>query len=409
MDKLDPAILKSLDLDLTEAQTRYLDAVIECGSHTKAAKKLGIGRRAVDRGMKIIERKAATQGVAPHRDMTHRTAEGFQTKRVSTAYNQDGDIALQWHIQEKSKGADLETLLAAIAEFEWKPAPKIKATNKHDSELLTLYTLTDFHLGMHSWSAETGDDWDIKIAEYEAVSGVQRMCDGSPASETAILNLQGDFLHWDGLLPVTPASKHVLDADTRFSKLIDLSMQVIMQAIEILLRKHKNVKLIVCEGNHDEASSAWLRKACKNIYANNPRLEVDDTEFPYYAHLHGEIMLGFHHGHKKKNTALPQLFASEPRYRTMWGKAKYCYIHTGHYHHAEQNMAENGGAIVERHPTLAGCDAYAARGGYVSWRAAHAITYHINDGEHSRKTVVPKLKDAENDQDSRFSNREKRG
>ena len=77
----------------------------------------------------------------------------------------------------------------------------------------------------------------------------------------------------------------------------------------------------------------------------------------------------------------------------MWGQAKYCYIHTGHYHHQEQVTAETSGAIVERHPTLAGADAYAARGGYVSWRAAHAITYHIRTGEHSRKTVVPSLKD----------------
>jgi hypothetical protein len=401
MDKIDPRILLELDIPKTARQVEYLKATIECGSHTKAAKKLGCSRRAVDRGIKLVEKKAASVGVAPHRDLTHQTAEGFETKRVSTAYGEHGDVKLQWHIQEKRKGADLQTLLTAIEEFEWKPAPKIKPANKHDKDLLTLYTLTDFHLGMYSYAAETGDDWDVNIAEYEAISGIQRMADGSPNSEVGILNLQGDFLHWDGLLPVTPASKHVLDADSRFSKLIDLAMSITMQSVEILLRKHKKVRLIVCEGNHDEAGSAWLRKACKMIYKNNPRLEVDDTEFPYYAYLHGEIMLGFHHGHKKKNQALPQLFASEPRYRTMWGKAKYCYIHTGHYHHAEQNMAENGGAIVERHPTLAGCDAYAARGGYVSWRAAHAITYHVNDGEHSRKTVVPKLKDGY-DQDNKI-------
>ena len=233
----------------------------------------------------------------------------------------------------------------------------------------------------------------MTIAEHEALSAIRRMSEGSPNSEVAILNLQGDFLHWDGLQAVTPISKHILDADGRWGKLIELSLTITMQCIEILLSKHKKVKLLVCEGNHDESGSAWLRKAAKVIYKNNPRLEVDDTEFPYYAHLHGEIMLGFHHGHKKKNAALPTLFSSEPRYRSMWGNAKYCYIRTGHYHHAEQDMSEQGGAIVERHPTIAGSDAYAARGGYISWRAAHAITYHSTAGEHSRKTVVPSLKD----------------
>jgi hypothetical protein len=123
----------------------------------------------------------------------------------------------------------------------------------------------------------------------------------------------------------------------------------------------------------------------------HPLIEIDDSEIPYYAHLHGNIMIAMHHGHKKKNTQLPSLFASEPRFRKMWGQADYCYIHTGHYHHAEQDMAENGGAIVERHPTLAGRDAYAARGGYVSWRSARAITYHASHGEIMRVTVTPQF------------------
>ena len=391
MDKIDPRVLK--EFATTDRHHQVLDAVIETGSANKAARKLGCNRRSVDRLLKSLEAKAASQGVAPHRDLVHQTAEGFEAKRISTAYKEDGSQALQCVIQERAKGLNKDQIVDAIEGFEWKPAPKIKPSKGHDSELLTLYTLTDFHLGMYSWAAETGDDWDMSIAEHEALSAITRMADGSPNSELAILNLQGDFLHWDGLLAVTPASKHVLDADTRYGKLIEMALSLTMQCIEILLTKHKKVKLLVCEGNHDESGSAWLRKAAKVIYKNNPRLEVDDTEFPYYAHLHGEIMLGFHHGHKKKNTALPTLFSAEPRYRAMWGQAKYCYIHTGHYHHKEQDASEGGGAIVERHPTLAGADAYAARGGYVSWRAAHAITYHNRTGEHSRKTVVPSLRD----------------
>ena len=391
MSKIDPRVLK--EFATTERHHQVLDAVIELGSANKASKKLDCSRRTVDVMLRRLEKYAATQGIAPHRDLTHQTAEGFEAKRISTAYKEDGSQALQWVIQERAKGLSRDQIVDAIEGFEWKPAPKIKAAKGHDSELLTLYTLTDFHLGMYSWAAETGDDWDMSIAEHEALSAITRMADGSPNSELAILNLQGDFLHWDGLLPVTPISKHVLDADTRYGKLIEMALSVTMQCVEILLTKHKAVKLIVCEGNHDESGSAWLRKAAKVIYKNNPRLEVDDTEFPYYAHLHGEIMLGFHHGHKKKIGALPAVFSSDARYRSMWGQAKYCYIHTGHYHHQEQVTAENSGAIVERHPTLAGADAYAARGGYVSWRAAHAITYHCNTGEHSRKTVVPSLKD----------------
>jgi hypothetical protein len=156
-----------------------------------------------------------------------------------------------------------------------------------------------------------------------------------------------------------------------------------------MLAHHKKVVVIVQEGNHDPMSSIWLRKALIQYFKKNKRVEILDVEFPFYAHLHGEIMLAFHHGHKVRNKSLPALFASEPRYREMWGKAKYCYIHTGHYHQREQDMSEYGGAIVERHPTLAARDAYAARGGYVSWRAMNCITYHKSKGEISRRTTVP--------------------
>jgi hypothetical protein len=345
MAKIDPAIL--LEFATSSAQVEACKAVIAHGSNTKAATALGKCRRGVDKIMKRLEGKAALKAVAPHRNVDRETMEGFEAKRISTAYKGDTDeVALQWVIQEKEKGYKPQLVIDAIQDFEWKPAPVIPKAKGHDSELLTLYTLTDFHLGMYAWKAETGDSWDMNIAEREAISGITRMADGSPNSEMAILNLQGDFLHWDGLLAVTPASKHVLDADTRYGKLIEMALSVTMACVEILLKKHKTVKLLVCEGNHDESGSAWLRKATKIIYRDNKRLIVDDTEFPYYAHLHGSIMLGFHHGHKKKNTALPTLFSAEPRYRQMWGQAKYCYIHTGHYHHTEQDMSEQGGAIV---------------------------------------------------------------
>ena len=46
--------------------------------------------------------------------------------------------------------------------------------------------------------------------------------------------------------------------------------------------------------------------------------------------------------------------------------------------------------IVERHPTLAARDAYAARGGYVSKRAAKVITYDKEHGEVGSSTVLPR-------------------
>jgi molybdenum-dependent DNA-binding transcriptional regulator ModE len=378
----------------TERQREIIETIEQYGTQAKAAKALGISLRSVERVLARAKKAAAKRGHAPDHDMTHTTPEGYKVKGVSTYYDDEGKVRGQWVKTDEDKQARIDSLLERLEAFSWKPAPKIPKKDKaHDKALCTLLTITDFHLGMYAYAKETGDDWDTDIAAKEYLSAIQEMCDGSPNAHIGILNIQGDFLHWDGLDAVTPTSKHVLDADTRFSRLIDMSLDVVMMSVEIMLAKFSQVKVIVCEGNHDLVGSMWIRKAIKKIYMKNPRIEVDDTDFPFYAHLHGSIMLAFHHGHKVKNSNLPALFSSEPRYRKMWGEAEYTYIHTGHYHHTEQMMGEGGGAIVERHPTLSGKDAYAARGGYHSWRAAHAITYHADYGEHRRVTVTPKFKD----------------
>jgi hypothetical protein len=229
----------------------------------------------------------------------------------------------------------------------------------------------------------------VAISKDVFLNGVADMIDGCPSSGTGILNQLGDFLHFDGLLAMTPASGHLLDADTRYAKIVELSMMVMIEAVQMMLKKFDKVHVINAEGNHDMAGSIWLRKHIKHMFVDEPRVTVDDAEFPYYAYLHGETMLGFHHGHKVKLAQLHKLFAAEPRYRSMWGKATKTYIHTGHMHH--ERVIEDGGAIAEMHPTLSSRDAYAARGGWVSNRGAKAITYHKTEGEVHRITVRPRL------------------
>lgn len=372
----------------TDTQREALQACVNAETKKQAAIDLGIDIRGLQRMIKRVEMKAASRGFAPEHDMTQTAAAGYVVKGTSTLYDADGNPKIQW-VKTSKEGILAESLANVLDDFKYKPAPKVKAPKKgQDSDLATLYTLTDYHLGMYAWKAETGDDWDTDIAAKVMVNAINDMVAKAPNSELGILNIQGDFLHWDGLDAVTPASGHVLDADTRFDRMIELAIDLNTWAIEALLAKHKKVRVIICEGNHDLAGSAWLRKTIKKLMAKNERVTVDDTPFPYYAYLHGEIMLGFHHGHKKANAALPALFSADPRYRSMWGAATYTYIHTGHYHHTE--VKENEGAIVERHQTLSGRDAYAARGGFISQRGAVAITYHKTMGEVERVRVLPR-------------------
>lgn len=351
----------------------------------------GVDVRNIHRYSAALKRKAAAIGHSPDEDARGIAPEGFHVKGKSIFYDENGSPIRTWVKTETDKATRERILVERLEQgcLNFKPYKPRKAPAKTDEDLLTLITITDFHLGMYSWADETGDDWDVDIARDTFLDAINDMISASPKSKVGLLNQLGDFLHFDSLSAITPQSGHLLDADTRYGKLVDMAIEVMVGAVKLMLGRFEVVRVIQAEGNHDMAGSVWLRKLIKHVFSGEPRVVVDDSEFPYYAYLHGETMLGFHHGHKMKLAQLHKLFASEPRFRSMWGQAKHTYIHAGHLHH--EKVIEDGGAIAEQHPTLAARDAYAARGGWVSMRGAKAITYHKIDGEVQRVTVRPKV------------------
>lgn len=359
-------------------------------SQREVAKKLNVSRSGVRDHLEAVKAKAEKRGYSPDYNWKNPVPDGHKIKGVSTFYNEDGVPIRQWVKSQTDEQRQFEILIERM-ESAVKNLPSFKPTaapKNYDDDLLSLLTITDFHLGMYAYEAETGDDWNVNIARDVFLNSINDMIGTAPKAGTGFLCQLGDFLHWDGILSVTPQSGHILDADTRYGKLVELAMSVMAEAVKMMLKKFNNVVVISAEGNHDISGSIWLRKHLKQLFANEKRLTVIDNEFPYYAYLHGETMLAFHHGHKVKLAQLHKLFASEPRFREMWGKASYTYIHTGHYHH--ERLIEDGGAIAEMHPTLSGRDAYAARGGWVSRRGAKVITYDKTNGEIARVTVRPR-------------------
>jgi len=375
-----------------ESESQAEVASLVDGGMTKreAAKRLGISERNVYKMLERIKINAIKRGYSPDHDMTHVVPEGYKVKGISTYYNEDGKPTGQWVKSATDEERRAEALLeavenAATALPKFKPA---KAPKQIDENLASLLTITDFHLGMKAWKDSDGDDWDLKIARDVFLNSIHDMLNASPKSGTGILNQLGDFLHWDGLVQVTPTAGHHLTGDDRYSKLVELSISVMTEAVQLMLKKFGKVVVVQAEGNHDLASSVWMRKFIKHRFEDEPRVEVIDNEFPYYAYQHGDIMLGFHHGHKMKMAQLQKLFASEPRFRKMWGASTHAYIHCGHLHH--ERLLDDAGATIEQHPTLAARDNYSSSNGYVSQRGAKVITYDKSEGEVHRVTVRPK-------------------
>jgi hypothetical protein len=385
---IDPNLLEYCT---TDRQREIIQAAIDSTSQRDAAQKLGVAHSLITATIARAEARAARAGYSPEHDMTRTVPDGFHVRGTSTLYDADGNQKIQWVKSSIDHERQRELMRAAIEALKGEIVPAMPVASPQNTlsvNLLNQYTITDFHIGMYAWSEETGDDpWDTDIAERLLMAWFDRAIELAPDSDTAVFAQIGDFLHWDGMDAVTPASKHILDADTRFGKLVRVSIRVIRYCIAKLLTKHQSVHVLMADANHDPASEVWLRELLAAFYENEPRVTVDNSADSYYCVEWGETSLFYHHGHKRKPENIDNVFVA--KYREVFGRTKYSYAHMGHMHH--NFMKETNLMSVEQHRTLASRDAYASRGGYMSGRDAKVITYHKQYGEVSRLTISPDM------------------
>jgi hypothetical protein len=369
----------------TDKQCEIIDAYLIHGSFRKAAISLNLCKGTIQGAIDAVRKKAAKYGYSPEHDMTRTVPEPFVVRGISTYYNKDGKPSGQW-VKSRIDDDKLQEIMRETIEAMKEDIPRLQPLEppiSFNHQLLNCYVITDYHLGMLSWKEETGADWDIKIAEELIVKWFKQAIAQSPNSKQAIFAQLSDFLHFDGMDAVTPASKHLLDVDTRFAKLVRSAIRVLRIIIDMLLAKHEQVHIIMADANHDPVSQIWLREWFSVLYENEPRITVDKSPNPYNAFEWGNTALFFHHGHKRKVANVSEVFASQ--FREIYGRTKYAYAHMGHLHHLD--IKENSMMIVEQHRTLAPADAYAARSGWLSGRDAKVITYSTQYGEVSRISI----------------------
>jgi hypothetical protein len=374
----------------TAVQAEYINGLKEHGSCEAVARATGLHKSTVAQTLATLRKRAAVRGFAPEHQMTKPVPDGFTVKGVSTLYGPEGDIKAQW-VKSRVDEVQLEQRIReAFASLQdeipkAKLIPPTKAARSAD--LLNLHIVTDYHLGMKAWHEETGEDWDLAIAEDLLIRWFTAAIANAPAASTGVLAQLGDFLHWDGMEAVTPTSNHVLDADTRFQKVVRVAIRSLRRIVAMMLQKYERVHFIIADANHDPASGVWLREMFAAFYENEPRLVVDNSADTYYCIEHGLTSLFFHHGHKKKVDSVDDVFVA--KFREVFGRTKFSYGHQGHMHH--DHRVESNLMTVEQHRTMAAKDAYSSRGGWMSGRGAPVISYSAKFGEVARQVYTPEM------------------
>lgn len=364
----------------------------KCGADGAIRNGSGRGRCVVGKHTFIMSAEqetdpvlAARRGWAPEHQMVHPVAPGYAVKGTSTLYGDDGSVRAQWvktTADQQAQQEAIETALAALVADLPRVAPR-KASGVWSTDLLTAYPIGDPHIGMYSWAAETGEDWDLELARKVHCSAMDALVQAAPATEQAIIVNLGDALHYDSMEAKTPRSGHMLDADGRYAKVIDVAVMTIRQCIESALAKHKFVHVVNVRGNHDETGAMWLARLLAIAYEREPRVTVDVTPSVFNYYRWGKVLIGMHHGHSCKPDKLPGVMAADRA--SDWGECSWRYWWQGHIHH--ESKKEYPGVSVESFNTLAAKDAYANDGGWRSGRTMQAIVLHREHGEVARSRV----------------------
>jgi hypothetical protein len=386
MAKMNPSLL--LDHTTTDRQREVLNCVIEQGSARKASKVLGCARTNVDRILKTLEENAAKVGVAPHRDLTRQTAEGFEAKRISTAYKEDGTVALQWVIQEPEKKSLKERLAMMIDGVKddlggfKKP---VKEPAKVDSDYLAMYMIGDHHFGMLADSETKVDDedWDVKIATKILIDATDRLTNRVGNAEVGVLLNVGDFFHADSSANTTTKGTPV-DVDTRIGKTFKLAGRLFQVLINKMLETHKRVVVINVRGNHDSDMACHLSSSLELLYSKEPRVEVlpNYSKFIHFQ-WHNNLFV-FHHGDRMKHEQILQTVIKN--LDDQWSQSKNRYCHLGHIHH--HTAREIGSMHFEHWGSLTSTDQWHSDSGYGSERSMTSVVYHKINGEDSRVKIT---------------------
>lgn len=266
--------------------------------------------------------------------------------------------------------ADIAEAFANVPAYE----PAHAADVPDRSELLTVYPVFDLHAGMFAWGKETGgQDYDLGHMADDVREAFGNLDILTPRGGKALLILGGDTLHIDDERNETPQSKHKLDADGRYYKVLQDAINALCWMVDHLHNRHSSVIVRVLRGNHDQHSHMVLSFALAERYRNAQGVTIEKTPRDLFMIQHGNVMIAAHHGDKSPPQRLAMMIADTCPF---WSETRDRHLLTGHIHHDSTKDFPG----IKWHSLRAFCppDAYGA--GFAPRRALQAMVFHDKKG-----------------------------
>jgi hypothetical protein len=359
-------------IELTDRQREVWELSKEGLNNCEIGRKLDVTEATVRGILKRAKSKALVESMAPGFEIDRKTEGRWYT-------DENGEKRVEYLKSKRenvSQTGFADAFRAAISDT--KPYNKVAIPKASVKDSMVIYPMGDPHVGMYAYHKEVGEDFDCDIAERDLLTATEYLVDIAPPTEEALIINLGDFFHGDSGRNTTTAGTPV-DIDTRWSRVLQIGIKIMLRLTEKALEKHKRVTVIVAPGNHDSESSVILTIAMQIYFENNKRVTIQEPNM-FHFYEFGSNLIGVCHGHTVKKEALPGLMAEDMP--EAWGRTKHRYWYTGHIHH--RTLLEVGSTIIESFRTLAGKDAWHHGQGYRAGRDMNAIVLHKKYGETDR-------------------------
>lgn len=300
----------------------------------------------------------------------------------------DGRIAVEPLFQVKAwlkrKEPKEVGVVKALREIQSRPCsyPKVNLPKPKGSYLMEM-SIPDLHLGKLCWHPETGDDYDVKIAETLFKNAIADLTAKALVYRVSriLFILGNDYFNTDDGRATTAGT--VQDEDGRWQKTFDIGTSLAIWAVDYL-RQIAPVDVVIVTGNHDAKRTYYVGTTLKARYESIPKSNVTVNNEPtlrkYYQW--GRCLIGLTHGNEEKLEQLADIMAHErPK---EFSECRWRSWRLGHLHHHRRlltiSRVTHREIIVETLPSISGMDAWHKAKGYAGDRSAKVTLWHEQNG-----------------------------
>lgn len=315
-----------------------------------------------------------------------------------TAWNsitKDSEKKAQMHqlyrVHAKLKRLAPKPLMDAMTSFFEKfrdaAPPYHPIKHRSDGNTVVEIDLCDVHFGKLAWREESGEDYDLRIAEkvfLNAIDDLLAEINGRNV-QRILVPFGNDYAHIDSEANTTTGGT-VVDTDGRLTKIYDVALTAKIKAMQ-RFRELAPVKLILVRGNHDRMVSFTMARAIKEHFRLDDRTEVDCTPALRKYELVGNTAILYQHGDHLNDSRirdLPAIMTKEAP-REMLARAIYHECHVGHKHcerkFTTRDVDTNVGFVTRWMHSLSAVDHWHFANHFIgSRRAAEVNRYDLELG-----------------------------